>query len=443
MKNFARNHEPGFRGFNSPDLLLALAYTLLGLGALSIYLIPRYSADMTGTAYIGVHIIMTTGMLIVWQRASDKRGAYNLKTLMIVAIGLRLVLLPAPFISSNDPERYLWDGAVALSGLDPYRVSPDMELAQSLRLIWPTPEEHSAYATLYPPGALAFFGMSALAGPVKGVWIWKGFATLASLLCLWVGYDVMRSKAMLRHFPLLALSPLLILEAGVGAHLDIICTLAILSALALLTRDRFFAAGCLIGSSATIKFLPLVLIGPLMVYLRPKASTRLIAGAFCMVSIIYLGAFILGFRPLGTLPVFFEKWRNGAPFYNGLAVIFAPPVLPYILGVLAVFGFGVAAVFARKGHIFAAMLLSLSVPLLLSPVVFPWYLCVLIPVLALCPSAAILGWVTVAPFGYIVLNRWISEGVWAPALWPLWGLAITIIAGLAYDVIRYQQRVSD
>ena len=76
----------------------------------------------------------------------------------------------------------------------------------------------------------------------------------------------------------------------------------------------------------------------------------------------------------------------------------------------------------------------MTAPLAVSPVVFPWYLTALVPVIALKPSAALLGWVSAAPLTYIVLNQWLSEGVWAPAQWPLWTIAAVVIAGLFIDL---------
>ncbi len=56
-----------------------------------------------------------------------------------------------------------------------------------------------------------------------------------------------------------------------------------------------------------------------------------------------------------------------------------------------------------------------TAPFLLSPVVFPWYLCPLVPLVAMKPSAALLAWVIAAPLTYEVVN----SHSWEPAAWPL------------------------
>ena len=93
-----------------------------------------------------------------------------------------------------------------------------------------------------------------------------------------------------------------------------------------------------------------------------------------------------------------------------------------------------AAIAARRNRLVLAMTLALATPLTLSPAVFPWYLCLLVPMLALRPSATLLAWVTTAPMGYIVLNGWLSAGVWQPASWTLWVIAGAVAMGLSFDL---------
>jgi len=82
----------------------------------------------------------------------------------------------------------------------------------------------------------------------------------------------------------------------------------------------------------------------------------------------------------------------------------------------------------------AAIMLSLAVPLLLSPVLFPWYLMVFVPLLALRPNLTLIIAFTLAPLSYLVLNKWLSQGVWEPAAWPAALLLIGLMTGLIYDI---------
>lgn len=102
---------------------------------------------------------------------------------------------------------------------------------------------------------------------------------------------------------------------------------------------------------------------------------------------------------------------------------------------LAVAGFSIAAKLAKKGRGAIAMALCLSMPLLLSPVLFPWYLLVIVPFLALRPSATLFLAVTFVPFNYVVLNKWLTQGIWDQPAWPATLLAIAITIGLVFDIV--------
>jgi len=126
--------------------------------------------------------------------------------------------------------------------------------------------------------------------------------------------------------------------------------------------------------------------------------------------------FGLGYDPVGLLPTFFEKWRGGAPFFPllewsqnrlGLSVV----QFLCLLGGLTIAGFAVSAWQAQKGAIYISILIALATPLLLSPVLFPWYLMVFIPLLALRPTMSLIALLTLAPLSYITLNKWLSVGL--------------------------------
>ena len=401
---------------------------------MGLYNLPHLMPRAIGTGYIILYSTLMILSLMLWRRET-------LPPRRVLALGFMILiaLYPLAMLTSNDAERYLWDGAVFLSGFDPYLTAPNAVEVADLRSHWPTPEEHAAYPTLYPPGALALFGLSALAGPTYGVWLWKAIATLATMLSLYFIYDLLRRRNALRALPLAALSPLLLLETGAGYHLDIFCVLGVSAALYCIDRERIIWAGIIIGLAATVKFLPAVIAGPLLFYFKPAKAFKLFLAASLTWGAAYLLMFGLGYKPLGLLPTFFEKWRGGAPLYPVLANLQTATGLGHkgfltLLALLAISGFGLSAFLARKGHIIAAIMLSLAVPLLLSPVLFPWYLMVFVPLLALRPNLTLIIAFTLAPLSYVVLNKWLSQGVWEPAAWPAALLLIGLMTGLIYDI---------
>ena len=413
----------------SGSLYLALLLIILGL-----YSLPHLFSAAIGTGYILLYCALMGVSLWLW-----RSEAIRPQQVLCLGFIILIALFPLAMLTSNDAERYLWDGALFLSGFDPYVTAPNAVEVTDLRSHWPTPEEHAAYPTLYPPGALVLFGLSALAGPTYGVWLWKAIATLAAMLSLYLIYDLLRRRDALRALPLAALSPLLLFETGAGYHLDVFCVLGVSAALYFIDRERIIWAGIIIGLAATVKFLPAVIAGPLLFYLKPAKALKLFLAASLTWGAVYLLMFGLGYKPLGLLPTFFEKWRGGAPLYPVLESLQTAAGLSHkgfltLLALLALSGFGLSAILARRGHIMAAIMLSLAVPLLLSPVLFPWYLMVFVPLLALRPNLTLIIAFTLAPLSYVVLNKWLSQGVWEPAAWPAALLLIGLMTGLIYDI---------
>ena len=419
-----------------PAACTGLFFLLIAL----IFSLPVLLPAQIGTGYIFISLTMTALSVFIWrQNLIPARSTLMLSLLACAILGL---LLP---YTSNDAQRYLWDGAVFLSGADPYITAPNDPSVADLRALWPTPEEHAGYPTLYPPGGLSLFALCALAGPIYAIWVWKLMTTAAAMLTLVLTYRLLLARNMTRHFPLIAFSPLLLLEAQVGAHIDIFSALGIIAGLCCIEKDKIFLAGVIIGLSATIKFLPAVIVGPYLFYLKPRQALKLFIGSAGTWMSIYLITFGFGYRPLGLLPTFFEKWRGGAPIYpvlEGVQSIFGASNRALMIGVLgiAVLGFSVSALLARNRNIDVAILLSLSLPLLLSPILFPWYLLALMPLFALRPTFTAFAAITLAPLSYIVLNRWLFERVWEQTAWPAYVLLAGLIIGIVLDLTVKSER---
>lgn len=431
MVSFKKTAEP--KGdFVGEITLYGLALGIVG----GLYLLPYVMPSYIGTGYIALSLCLTLLSVIVW-----RTQIILPQSVLILSVVLCLCLAPLSPYTSNDVQRYMWDGAVFLSGFDPYVTSPNDSLVSHLREIWPTPEEHAQYPTLYPPGGLTLFALCAMGGPIYGLWIWKGMVTLAVISTLILMYKLLDYRNALKYFSLVGFSPLLLFEAQVGGHLDIFSVLGIVAALWCIEKDRLITAGIIIGLAATTKFLPAVIVGPFLFYLNPRSALKLLISSAVTWLSVYLLMFGLGYRPLGLLPTFFEKWRGGAPVYPYLEILkdsvgLSGAQFLYLIIGLAVCGFGVSAKLAREGRIDLAVILALAIPLLVSPVLFPWYVLALVPFLALKPNLTLFTAVTAAPLSYVVLNKWLADGVWEQAIWPSQVLLIGLIAAFSLDIRR-------
>ncbi len=399
------------------------------------YAIASGPAGSRGALFIAQHLVLTALMLATWATSGGGPSAFRW-TLAAGAVA-RVILIAVPPFTSHDVSRYLWDGHAALSAVDPYRHAPDAVSALATGG-WTLPLDNTSLPTLYPPGALALFAACASFGAAAAPLVWRLLVLAASLGVLWVTASMLRVRSLERHLPLVALSPLLVLEGGVGAHVDVLAALAVVAAVALGARGRSLAAGVALGLGGLVKLLPLVAVLPLALATRRRGATTLAAAASMTVATGYGLAIAVGLRPVGSLFTFLGTWRFGSPIPSLLDQMVGASATPWVAGALAVLGL---AVIGWRGPQ-RALQRSLSVPLVVSPVVHPWYLAVLAPLQALEPSAFALSWLAAQPLTYEVLDRFDRTGQWHPAAWALGAIAVAWIAGLAVEHVLRRTRGS-
>lgn len=397
------------------------------------YLVAASPPGTRGARYIGLYLVLTALMGGVWMTSRSAPAAEQRWTL---AAGLlaRVLLVAVPAFTSSDVVRYLWDGRAALAGIDPYRVVPNTA-APVLPAAWPMPLVHTNLPTIYPPGAIALFALCASFGSVWSPWLWKALVLSASIVTVVVTDRALGAARVRRHLPLVALSPLLILEGGVGAHLDVIAALSIAGAIILAQRKRAALTGVALGLGALVKFLPAVAAVPLAVALGRRDGARLVAGAAAVCAVGYAAAFLVGFHPLGSLLVFFRASRFGSPLAAAHAAMGESNITLMLSIAVAAISIGIIGLRSRHGRWPIHVQYALAIPLVLSPVVFPWYLSPLVPALALAPSAFAIAWMTVLPFSYEVIDRLDSLGVWQPAPWLPWIVGAAWSLGVAIDLV--------
>lgn len=415
------------RGF-----LLAVAFFPLAASA-------AYAAPLVSRGAWGRFALLLYGALTILQlfALSRVRSEGSRRAVLLAGIASRILLVGAPAFTSRDVERYLWDGAVLLEGSDPYRLLPGDPSLDALRERFPPPRDNTDWPTIYPPAALAFFAAAAAAGPDGAFWIWKGIVTAASVGALLVVDRLLRGEGKPYRLALFSLSPLVVLEGGIGAHLDLLVLLFVVLGLLATQRGNSGRAGLAFGFASALKILPLVLLPLLFMRLRRGGWARFAAGAATAIALPYLLALAAGLRPIGNLFGFLRYWTFGSPLYSGILALGLPPEPSRIvLGGVALASLCALAVLAPRRPSGLLVRDGLAAVLLLSPVVFPWYLTLLVPTLALQPSLPLFAWTILHPLTYEVLDRYESTGAWAPASWPLVIVGAGAAAAFAFERFR-------
>jgi len=318
---------------------------------------------------------------IVWH--ASRLAALRPRILIAGAVLFRLTLLPAGFadgewqrfqLYDSDIWRYLWDGHVLASGINPYRYAPRDPSLDALAVTgyWIDVRENINYGyipTIYPPAAQAVFALAFPFG-VLGI---KIAAVFFDLVALWFLILTLRLlKRPMSDALWYAWNPLVIKVFAGSGHIDSLAVAGI--------AGMFYAiaSGSKRGSTAAYltavlsKWSPLVLLPVLLWRVRR----------------IHPAALLL-LLPVAAIPHLFDGastfaqfWQfNGVP-YEVLLEVFRYPMLAKLVAaaiVLATVAIPVAGnegdlewLARRTGYTLGALVV-------LSPAVMPWYVTWLLP----------------------------------------------------------------
>ncbi len=228
--------------------------------------------------FVGVYgLVFIVYVVAVWRVKRQATEAAPFTLVLIFAALFRLVVLFSEPIQEDDFYRYLWDGKVVASGLNPYRFTPrevqtdngkegplqpyreltetDASFALLLSRV-----NHPDVPTLYPPIAQAVFGLAALIAP----------GSLLALRLIFFCFDlavcgvIVKLLCHLGRSPLWVLiyawSPLVIKETINSSHYDVVPTFLLVLALLALVTGRLSVGFLSLGGAILGKVFPVVLL---------------------------------------------------------------------------------------------------------------------------------------------------------------------------------------
>ncbi|GAB3954115.1 hypothetical protein GCM10029976_095720 [Kribbella albertanoniae] len=344
---------------------------------------------------------------------------------VVVVAGLCQIpgLTHAP-ITSTDSYRYVWDGRVQLAGHSPYAHVPLDDALADLRdpLLFPglspehssgvnapprVPTDPAAVAaiaaddprtrinrpqvpTIYPPIAQVYFVAVAAVTPWSAGTL--GLQIAAGLLAIALTWLLAATSRDRRWAALWGWSPIVVLEAGSAAHVDVLGALLITAAVLVAARRPRLAA-ILLGAAASVKLLPLLLLPAFRV-----RQSVVALGTFVVSYLPYLvasGALVLGFLP-GYLTQ--EGFSNGSTRFAIFSLLL-PPEARQLVAVLVAGALAVLA-FRRRGREPLAVTCCwlYGAALLIATPTYPWYG---VPLVALAALSGRPEWIAVPLAAYL------------------------------------------
>ena len=389
---------------------------LYGLGAIllvALTICARNFSSMGGPSFIiplgiaGIAYLLAVRELLATPKFSRR----------VIVIGLVLAALwHIPFLLTppgpdDDIHRYLWDGHLQRLGYNPYLVIPSDPSLASLH----TPETRTLnnpdLPSPYPPGAQIFFRViTAIHESLFSLKVAFVFCDLAIVLVL---LEILRSTGQGAHWVLAyAWNPLLAVEVAGSGHIDIVGALLLLVSFAALGRRWRTVAALAFGMAVAVKFLPIVL---LPLYWK-RVRVRDAALAAVVVGFLYVPFLDHGRIPIGSLGTYLRSFRFNDPVFAALERV-APLQLVVLLAVIV--GFLTAIWLRRKSRALSpdAFAWPMAASLLCAPVIYPWYLLWLLPLVRSASTLPIIIWtVSIIPTYYV----WHLRAVGRPWLVPGW-----------------------
>jgi hypothetical protein len=370
-----------------------------GCASFAVYLLSLRAHSSADIVWF-LRLVLITSVLYVggsWL-VIRTQASHSLFLIVLIFAGLfRLSLVLAPPYLSDDIYRYIWDGRVQATGINPYRYAPTDPALEHLRDEQIYPRINHNYApTMYPPVAEAIWFVTTRVSE-SVIWM-KITMILFEGITIWALLRLLALLGLPRQRILLyAWHPLPIWEFAGSGHLDAIAIAFISIALLARYRKAEAASGLSLACAALVKLFPAALL-PALYQRRDWKMPFTFALAGVLAYLPYLGVGPRGV--LGFLPGYARErgMFTGEQFFLLDAVRrlfgFHVPTGAFIAFTLLILAILACWMLIRKTerddqYLTNSLIIACTFTVLLSPD-FPWYLAWLVPFLCFVPSVPVI-----------------------------------------------------
>jgi alpha-1,6-mannosyltransferase len=210
---------------------------------------------------------------------------------------------------------------------------------------------------------------------------------------------------------LFAWNPLVIVETAGSGHFDIVAVCLIAAAVLLLYRKQVVWAMVLLAMACLVKYYALAFVPLFLRHLPGKWWRPLVVFVVTLV-LLWLPYISAGTRIFDSLLIFYHHWCfNSLPYYWFMQAFNARG---WYLGLYAGTVGAVVLYWLRRpaARIETEVLAVTTVMVVLSPVLYPWYLVWLLPFCLFTRSFPLVLFSLVVNFSYQVLPRYLAAGIW-------------------------------
>ncbi|MCZ6672792.1 MAG: glycosyltransferase [Verrucomicrobia bacterium] len=383
-------------------ILRPLVFCVSVLVFLSLSLAVGFTDSLAEDAstLIVLYLAMAGTCLLVWAFFPDRTDK---RTSFLIIFGLAVIsrLLMANFPTSDDVNRYLWEGKLLLAGESPYALTADAPELEKYRDGFWEEMNHREQRTAYPPLVLTVFaGLNLIS---YHSWIYKLFFGLMDLAVLGMIVRILKMRKLpLRNSLFYALNPITIIAFSGEAHFDSLFIFLVLASLVFWEKGKIAQAWVILGLSIQVKLIS-VLIIPLLFWKYRSVKVLWILVPLILPSLVFwndLPNLLEGILHYGETMshngsinhLFIDFWGS-RELASRLSVVL-------LLAVILITSLKTRDVLKGSYIIFGALIL-------LSPTVHYWYFSWVLPSIVFFPS---LPWLVLLGLSAFYFSAWVQFG---------------------------------
>ncbi len=410
-------------------LVLYRTTTLTSVGEHS-FDIPIFNLSLPGGIFIlhyFISFLITFVLVFIFPTYVNRKKGMAIIVLLSVCFRLAVFSLEP----SDDANRYLWEGKLVASGINPYHHAPQTFKNKGIAVSDPyfSKINHPDVSAAYPPVALFIFaGISKISHSYIGI---KSAIILFDLLTVFVLLRLLlQRRSDIRWALFYAANPLIIFAFAGHAHFDVIMIFCLLLALYFHRKSAWIPMFIFLGLSFQIKYFG-ILAAPFLINRRNISLSWILP---VIMTLPYLPLINGGIHPLiSGIFKFGSAYAFNGPIHSIFRAFFSeiPPATQltsvlFIVWILLLCGLRSSS---RFKHHFSdpdmGIFYVLGGFLILSPTIHFWYISWILPFALIRKSFA---WIILSffmGFYFVVMGVNFYTGVWV--LPPLYQYLIWLL----------------
>lgn len=428
---------------NKYNVLLLILYSLILL-SFNFIRISNYDKVIL---YI-VSFILCFGIYsLIFFRNKNSNGS-SLKEILFISIFLRVIVIFVNPVTTDDHYRYLWDGLVQSEGVNPYIFSP-LELTEVQdEVIYP----HVSYPeirTIYPPvSQILFFISNKLFGHnVFGLKIFYLLFEIGILIFLFKSLKLLNINS--NFIYLYALSPLIIFEFFINAHIDIVILFFLIGSIYFALKINMNLSMLFLGFSVLSKIYSLIFLPIFILYffkknrnIKPILISLLFFLSSFLIIIFYTDGILNIFL---TMNNYMRHWYSNNLLFKileSVTIFFGSSdhTLTRII-LLILFSISYLFILFSKTPFIQKIYLTAFCYLLFSHTVHPWYLALLVLMLPLYFNYTVFYWSGIIGLTNITVYYYLKNNVWSDFM-PVLIIEYVVLLILFYKDIKIYKKNS-